>query len=99
MTDFATLARLSGTSTLYFGDRVETRFTGPQLQAFADLIRQEEREKCAVLCDAHEVDQWNLYKGFSPYSGSEEGRADSYVQGVSDGAGYCADAIRARTTT
>jgi len=58
-----------------------------------------EREDCAKVCDAYEVDQWNLYKGRAPHNGTEEGRADPHIQGVSDGAGYCADLIRARGTT
>ena len=33
------------------------------LQAFAELIRQDEREKCAVLCDGH----YHLSTSGSPY--------------------------------
>lgn len=42
-------------------------------------------------------DLWSLYKGRSPYTGKEEGRADMHVQGKSDGADECAAAIRARS--
>lgn len=55
----------------------------------------EMREKCAQVCDEIEQDHWNLYKGRSPYTGSESGRADPHEQGVSMGAGECAAAIRA----
>lgn len=56
-----------------------------------------EREECANVCDGIEQDKWALYKGLKPYSGAEEGRADSHIQGWSDGAGDCAEAIRARS--
>lgn len=46
-------------------------------------------------CEAIENERWALYKGRPPYTGTEQGRADNYVQGESDGAGLCADAIRA----
>lgn len=55
-----------------------------------------EREACAVLCDDIEVERWALFKGRTPHTGQEEGRASNYVQGESDGAGKCAAAIRAR---
>jgi hypothetical protein len=60
------------------------------------LLLAHEREQCARVCDDIENDQWALYKGRPPYNGNEEGRADMHVQGVSDGAGRCATAIRAR---
>jgi hypothetical protein len=60
-------------------------------------ILAAEREACAVACDDIEVDRWSLFKGRAPYTGQEDGRASSYVQGESDGAGKCAAAIRARS--
>lgn len=56
-----------------------------------------EREACANVCDEIEQDRYALFKGRPPYTGREEGRADNYVNGESDGAGRCADAIRNRT--
>ena len=53
-----------------------------------------ERERCAKACDAIAEDKWSLYKGRAPYTGKEPGRASDYVQGQSDGADQCADAIR-----
>lgn len=52
-------------------------------------------EEAAKVCDEIAVDRWNLYKGRKPYTGAEEGRAQSNVQGESDGAESCAGAIRA----
>lgn len=54
-----------------------------------------ERERCAKVCEAIEVDQWALYKGRAPYTGKEDGRASPYVEGFSDGAGRCAANISA----
>ncbi|MBU9164236.1 hypothetical protein [Burkholderia multivorans] len=51
-------------------------------------------EECAKVCDEYAADQWSLYKGRAPYTGSEPGRADSDVQGRSDGADVCASRIR-----
>jgi len=54
-----------------------------------------ERERAAVACEAIENERWALYKGRPPYTRTEPGRADNYVQGESGGAGSCASAIRA----
>lgn len=62
-------------------------------KAVADTI-----ERCAKLCERYGDDKRALYKGRHPYTGNEEGRADPYVDGVSDGALYCCDAIRALLT-
>ncbi|MCA8249832.1 hypothetical protein LGN12_21985 [Burkholderia multivorans] len=51
-------------------------------------------EECAKVCDEYAADQWSLYKGRAPYTGSEPSRADSDVQGRSDGADVCASRIR-----
>ena len=48
---------------------------------------------CAQACRDIAGDKWALYKGLPPYSGTEEGRASTYTQGLSDGADLCADAI------
>lgn len=53
-----------------------------------------ERERCAKACDAIAEDKWALYKGRAPYTGKEPGRLSVYVEGQSDGADMCADAIR-----
>lgn len=62
---------------------------------FASAIEARVREECAVICDAIETDKFALYKGRSPYTGQDPGRADPYTNGESDGAGQCATAIRA----
>ncbi|MCA8338309.1 DUF551 domain-containing protein [Burkholderia multivorans] len=56
-------------------------------------------EECAKVCDEYAADQWSLYKGRAPYTGSEPGRADPDVQGRSDGADVCAERIRSLKTT
>ncbi|MBU9144789.1 hypothetical protein KTE29_03690 [Burkholderia multivorans] len=56
-------------------------------------------EECAKVCDEYAADQWSLYKGRAPYTGSEPGRADPDVQGRSDGADVCASRIRELKTT
>ncbi|MBR7900747.1 hypothetical protein [Burkholderia multivorans] len=56
-------------------------------------------EECAKVCDEYAADQWSLYKGRAPYTGSEPGRADPDVQGRSDGADVCASHIRELKTT
>jgi hypothetical protein len=65
----------------------------------AHIMILGEREACAKVCDDIGEDLWSLYKGRSPYTGKEEGRADMHVQGKSDGADECAAAIRARGNT
>lgn len=60
------------------------------VERFARLIL----ERCAQECDAISADKWALYKGRSPYTGIERGRADPDTQGQSDGADECATAIR-----
>lgn len=61
----------------------------------AQASRRAAIEEAAAACDDISVDRWNLFKGRAPYNGSEVGRANSYVEGESDGAEKCADAIRA----
>lgn len=51
-------------------------------------------EECARVCDSIEEDRWSVYKGHGAHTGAD-GRADTRVQGESDGAGLCAAAIRA----
>ncbi|NML34882.1 hypothetical protein [Paraburkholderia antibiotica] len=65
--------------------------------AFAawNASRREALEEAFTVCNDIAVDRWNLYKGHSPYTGSEDGRANPYVEGESDGAEKCAEAIRA----
>lgn len=65
-------------------------------QAALDAAVAAEREACARLCEDYSADRHALYKGRSPYSGAEPGRATDYVQGESDGAMSCAERIRAR---
>ena len=89
-----------GWEPLYSQDQVD------QLQA--QLVRQQKSyeaeikveidsalERAAVACEVIENERWALYKGRPPYTGTEPGRADNYVQGESGGAGSCASAIRA----
>ena len=55
MTNLVALAKQAG-GIVDFEDTTFVDFSIPALQAFAELIRQDEREACAVLCekqDAH----------------------------------------------
>jgi len=56
-------------------------------------------ERAEKACEAIENERWALYKGRPPYTGTEPGRADNYVQGESGGAGLCVEAIRALKDT
>lgn len=80
-------------SPLYQGDfpsiDVKARWQAWQAATAAALERAEKA------CEAIEIERWALYKGRPPYTGTEQGRADNYVQGESGGAGSCASAIRA----
>lgn len=62
---------------------------------FAREIEKAALKEAAQVCDEYVGDLWNLYKGRTPYTGRESGRADPHVQGESDGADKCAAAIRA----
>ena len=62
--------------------------------AEVERVRRETVEACAKVCDDYSDDKWRLYKGRSPYNGTEQGRADPDTQGHSDGASNCADKIR-----
>jgi hypothetical protein len=66
------------------------------IERFAKLVRQDERDACAKVCDEYSSDKWKLYKGIEPYTGDELGCDEIHTQGQSWGADDCADAIRAR---
>ena len=64
MTDLIALAKQANGAvytTMFDGWGVS--FNAVNIQAFAELIRQDEREKCAVLCDGH----YHLSTSGSPY--------------------------------
>jgi hypothetical protein len=55
MTDLISLAKQAGASTYtnrYYPYRTFNNFSPKKLQAFADLIRQDEREACAKVCES-----------------------------------------------
>lgn len=54
-----------------------------------------ERERCAKVCDDISADLWAQYKGRPPHEPMNPNRANPHVQGQSDGASMCAEAIRA----
>lgn len=56
--------------------------------------RAEVLEEAAKLCDAIEVERWSVYKGTPPNERRPD-RGSDLVQGMSIGAGRCAEAIRA----
>ena len=102
MTDELTLAILAeiakpGSGQL-FSRREAARHAIAMIEQQAGRIAAAEAdaiERCAKVCDEYAADQWSLYKGRPPYNGSEEGRANQRVEGKSDGADACAQAIRA----
>lgn len=61
--------------------------------------RKETRDAVLTLaaeaCEKVEADMWAAYKGQPPWSSRNPLRGDPHTQGVSDGAGRCAKAIRA----
>ena len=67
------------------------------LASFAALVAAAERRECARVCQEIEDDRWELYKGRLPYTGREPECGQPHTYGRSDGAGECADAIRARS--
>ena len=79
-------------------DQYDIAFKGWQAARRTTPDREAIIEECAKVCDEYAADQWSLYKGRAPYTGSEPGRADPDVQGRSDGADVCAERIRALKT-
>lgn len=61
------------------------------LQRFASLVAAHEREECAKVCDRYKAEHWRGHK-----TGDPSERANPYKEGLSDGAGECAAAIRQR---
>ena len=64
------------------------------VQAYGQQCREAALEEAIKACDAIGTDQRALYKGRAPYKGTEPGRADPHVDGKSDGAWECEEAIR-----
>lgn len=61
-TDLIALAKQAGSATYtnrHYPERTVCAFGPEKLQAFADLIRQDEREACAAICDAEAVGRGN----------------------------------------
>ncbi|MDN7703312.1 hypothetical protein QZM15_33035 [Burkholderia sp. AU44665] len=87
-----------GASGKYSNPRVEGAWEVWQAARRTTPDREAIIEECAKVCDEYAADQWSLYKGRAPYTGSEPGRADPDVQGRSDGADVCAERIRALKT-
>jgi len=56
-------------------------------------VREGALREAAAKCDEVSIDKWHLYKGYPPYVGNEEGRADPVVDGECGGATQCRDAI------
>lgn len=84
-----------GITYTHEGPECHVDFTEAQLTAFADRVRAEERERCALKCDAIWKKHWNDYKG--RYLGPHPMpllQGSPYVEGMSDGAEQCAAAIR-----
>ena len=52
-----------------------------------------ERERCAKVCEAICDVNWSIYKGYGENKAHPR-RANTYMEGISDGAGQCANAVR-----
>jgi hypothetical protein len=66
-----------------------------EIERLRDVLataRREERERCAAVCDAIEIDLWHRYKHGEGYD-----RGNPHNSAASDGATQCAAAIRALT--
>jgi hypothetical protein len=59
------------------------------LQAFADLVRQDEREACAKLCDKEKFLAYHLEAKYLPHGNND-------ILRIAEGASRCAHLIRAR---
>jgi len=57
------------------------------ISAYAAAEVAKERERCAKICESIENSYWKDYKA---------GRYSTHTEGMSDGAGECAAAIRAQ---
>lgn len=69
-------------------------YTIVQLHCAVETAVVAERERCAKICEEIEQDMWRAYKGLRPWDPLNPLRGDAHTQGVSDGAGQCADKIR-----
>ncbi|MBR8007176.1 hypothetical protein [Burkholderia vietnamiensis] len=81
-----TLTREEMLAVVAFSLFQENRRTTPDREAII--------EECAKVCDEYAIDRFALFKGRKPYTGREQGRADPYYDGASDGADRCAQLIR-----
>ena len=78
------LEKACGFEALHYADAI----------AYGQVCWEAALEQAAKACDAIGIDQRSLYKGRAPYNGTEPGRADPHVDGKSDGAWECEEAIR-----
>jgi hypothetical protein len=87
------MARESGfTGSLDWEDWEIKRF-----ERFAKLVAAHEREACAKICDNYSFDRRDFYKGRGLYANrTVRDCYNPHTDGESDGAGYCADAIRSQ---
>jgi hypothetical protein len=66
------------------------------MRAYAEQAVKQEREACAKLCEEIENKYWAAFKGKT--QPIDRGAVYSpHVEGMSDGAGECGSAIRARS--
>lgn len=63
-----------------------------RFRAFAALVAAREREACARICEHVEAQKWSAYKGQDGPGSDRSPR----TEGMADGAGLCAQMIRAR---
>ncbi len=66
-----------------------------RIERFADLVRADERKKCAELCNEQQGRYWLVYKGIGDFAKSDL-KGSSYMEGMSDAANECFVMIMAR---
>lgn len=79
---------------IYFKDINVTK----KLTRFAELVAQHEKVESINACIDVGYKYRCLYKGWEPFKGNEDGCANPHIDGMSDGAYECVEAIRAMGT-
>lgn len=73
--------------------------TEPAATPSTAAVRAAALEEAAKLCEQIESERFDAYKGRGQHEPNNPWRADPYVNGESDGAGQCANKIRALINT
>jgi hypothetical protein len=88
------LALQAGFQEYFFGNGYVVR--NPELERFADLVRADEREACAEVCDSQQARYALMYNGVGDFAKSSM-KHSVEAEGMIDAASECAELIRARS--